>query len=146
MLCIVNLIMRDWMARVSRTLLRLFHANFHMTEHVSQSEEDSTIKYNVRTKWSDLKITRSSLQKFVSRGPTLMSLFSRSHASGWTRLYWTTVSQLYNCNHNIAKEIMFYEIYFIKHCFFRYIHGDSSYLSRLRHPLTTYYVRYWVGL
>ena len=41
--------------------------------------------------------------------------FSRSPASGWTQLFWTTVCQLYNCNRNIAKEIMFYEIYFIKH-------------------------------
>ena len=35
-----------------------------MTEHVSQSEEDCTIKYNVYTTLSDVQITRSSLQKF----------------------------------------------------------------------------------
>ena len=88
------------------------------------------------TTWSGIQITRSSLQKFFSRRPTLMSLFSRSHASAWTQLYRTTVSQLYNCNRNIAKEIMFYEIDFIKQYFFRYIHGISHFsLSFGRMPL-----------
>ena len=109
--------------------LRAFHANFtwqNMSASLKRTAPSNTM---FATTWSGIQITRSSLQKFFSRGPTLMSLFFRSHASGLTQLYWTTVCKLYNCNHNIAKEIMFYEIYFIKHYIFRYIHDISSFLS-----------------
>ena len=55
------------------------------------------------------------------RGSSLITFFNGFPASGWTRnfsrrLYWTTVSQLFNWNNNIVMLlIMLYEIYFIKH-------------------------------
>ena len=89
---------------------------------------DSHIKSNVRN-----CVTWHSQ---VARGPFLMTFFTGSPASGWTRnfrLDYVELPWVYNFNRNMKMVlIMLYEIYFIKHYFFRRIHENNSILSQLQ--------------
>ena len=65
-----------------------------------------------------------------------MTFFTSSPASGWIRnfrLKYVELPRVCNFNRNtVMLSIMFYEIYFIKHYFFRCIHVNNFIMSQLR--------------
>ena len=76
-----------------------------------------------------------------------MTFFSGSPVSGWTRNFRLDYIELllvslYNCNGNIAKEIMFYELYFIKLYFFRYIHVFLHFYLSFGKPLLLFFLSF----